>query len=207
MLRVELVYNMTEIKLFNRWDTKGIVVNDLGLKSYISLDPIIIPKSSGRNRLRFHKSKSNIVERLINKIMVPGHKGKKHKLTSGRASGKNQNAVRIVKDVLIIIEKKTSKNPVEVFVRAIENSAPREEITTIEYGGARYPQAVDCAPQRRVDIALRMMVQGSYQKSFGKKKKFTDNLADEIIFASNRDQNSTAYAKRLELERQADSSR
>ncbi|MEK6952214.1 MAG: 30S ribosomal protein S7 [Nanoarchaeota archaeon] len=198
---------MVEIKLFNRWDMNGIDVADPGLRNYINLNPILIPKSSGRNRLRFHKSKSNIVERLINKIMVPGHKGKKHKLTSGRASGKNQNAVKIVKNILIIIEKKTNKNPVEVFVKAIENSAPREEITTIEYGGARYPQAVDCAPQRRIDIALRMMVQGSYQKSFGKKKKFVDNLADEIIFASNRDQNSAAYAKKLELERQADSSR
>jgi len=198
---------MVEIKLFNRWDMNGIDVADPGLKNYINLNPIIIPKSSGRNRLRFHKSKSSIVERLINKVMVPGHKGKKHKLTSGRASGKNQNAVKIVKNILIIIEKKTNKNPVEVFVKAIENSAPREEITTIEYGGARYPQAVDCAPQRRIDIALRMMVQGSYQKSFGKKKKFVDTLADEIIFASNRDQNSTAYSKKVELERQADSSR
>ena len=33
-----------------------------------------------------------------------------------------------------------------IFVKAIENAAPREEITTIEYGGARYPQAVDCSP-------------------------------------------------------------
>lgn len=198
---------MVEIKLFNKWDMKDISVVDPGLKNYITLDPILIPKSSGRNRLRFHKSKSNIVERLINKVMIPGHKGKKHKLTSGRASGKNQNAVKIVKNVFEIIEKKINKNPVEVFVKAIENSAPREEITTIEYGGARYPQAVDCAPQRRIDIALRMMVQGAYQKTFGKKKKFIDSLAEEIIYAYNKDQNSVAYARKLELERQADSSR
>ena len=98
-------------------------------------------------------------------------------------------------------------NPVEVFVKALENSAPREEITTIEYGGARYPQAVECAPQRRVDLALRQMVQGSYQKSFNKKPNMVEVLADEIIKAYNSDQGSAAIAKKLELERQADASR
>ncbi|MEK6934388.1 MAG: 30S ribosomal protein S7 [Nanoarchaeota archaeon] len=198
---------MQEIKLFNKWDTSKINVVDPGLKDYISLNTILIPKSNGRNRLRFHKSKSHIVERLINKVMIPGHRGKKHKLTSGHATGKNQNAINIVKGAFEIVEKKTNKNPVEVFVQAIENSAPREEITTIEYGGARYPQAVDCAPQRRIDIALRMMVQGSYQRSFGKKKNMKENLADEIIAAYNKDSSSAALSKKTELERQADSSR
>ena len=39
--------------------------------------------------------------------------------------------------------------PLKIFVKAIENSAPREEVISIEYGGARYPQAVDLSPLRR----------------------------------------------------------
>ena len=100
-----------------------------------------------------------------------------------------------------------NKNPIEVFVKALENAAPREEITTIEYGGARYPQAVECSPMRRVDVALRQMVQGSYSRCFNKKIKIEDALADEIIKAYNTDQTSQAISKKLELERQADSSR
>ena len=75
---------MSEIKLFNRWETEHIQVIDPGLKRYINLRPIIIPKTHGRNvGTQFWKSKYHIVERLINKMMIPGHKGKKHKISSG----------------------------------------------------------------------------------------------------------------------------
>ncbi|MEA3378969.1 MAG: 30S ribosomal protein S7 [Nanoarchaeota archaeon] len=199
---------MSAIKLFNKWDTSGITILDRGLQGYINLQPIIIPKTGGRNvKVVFHKSKTHIVERLINKLMVPGHKGKKHKLTSGHCCGKGNNKYQIVEKMLKIIENKTSQNPVEILVRAIENAAPREEITTIEYGGARYPKAVECAPQRRIDIALRMFVQGAYAKSFNKKKRIEECLADEVLKAYNLDNTSNAIAKKLELERQADASR
>ena len=51
------------------------------------------------------------------------------------------------------------------------------------------------------------MIQGSYQKSFNKKIRMHEALADEILKAYNFDQGSTALAKKLELERQADASR
>src|SRR3989338_3920037 len=98
-------------------------------------------------KIRFWKSKYSIFERFMNKLQVPGHKGKKHKLTSGHCTGKYDTAFLILEKTFEIIEKKTNKNPIEIFVRALENAAPREEITTIEYGGARYPQSVDCSPQ------------------------------------------------------------
>ena len=196
-----------DFKVFDRWDIK-VEVQDPGLKRYITLSSILVPKTGGRNvQTRFWKSKNNIVERLINKLMIPGHRGKKHKTTSGRVSGKSQKVYDIVENAFKIIEERTKKNPIEVFVKALENAAPREEIISIEYGGARYPQAVECAPQRRVDIVLRQFVQGAYQKSFNKKINMTDALVDEILKAYNLDQTSTAIAKKLELERQADSSR
>ena len=94
-----------------------------------------------------------------------------------------------------------------MFIRALENACPREEVTSIEYGGARYSKAVDVSPLRRVDLALRWMVQGSYAKSFNSKKKISRALADEILNAFKIDQGSNAIAKKLELERQSDSSR
>jgi small subunit ribosomal protein S7 len=196
------------IKLFEKWDTKEIAVSDPGLINYINLKPLVVPRTGGRNvGTQFWKSKSHIVERLINRIMIPGHKGKKHKTSSGHCSGKATTAYQIVEKAFTIIENKTKKNPVEIFVKALENAAPREEITTIEYGGARYPKAVECAPQRRIDYALRLMTQGSFQKSFGKKKSIQDALADEILKAYQMDQASAAISKKLELERQADASR
>ena len=114
----------------------------------------------------------------------------------------------VVQEAFEIIEKKTNENPVKVFVQALEHAAPREEIVTIEYGGARYPKAVDCAPQRRIDIALKFFSQGSYEKCFNKKKSLPQALSDEILGAYKFDQSkSFAIQKKLELERQADGSR
>jgi len=78
-----------EMKIFDRWSVSGIEVKDIGLKKYINLSPAIVPRTRGRqHKQQFHKSKMNIVERLINKMMVPGHRSKKHVLSSGRATGK-----------------------------------------------------------------------------------------------------------------------
>ena len=199
---------VSQIKAFNRWDVVGIKVDDPGLKPYITLTPKIVPKTGAKYaKNRFYKSKIFIVERLINKIMVPGHKSKKHFKTSGHITGKANKAFSIVENVFDIIEKQTKENPVKVFVKALENAAPREEIITVEYGGARYPKAVECAPQRRIDIALRYMTQGSYHKSFNSKKSIVDALAEEIINAYKFNAGSNAISKKYEVERQADASR
>jgi small subunit ribosomal protein S7 len=202
-----LLFNM-EAKAFNRWSVEGIKVEDPGLQSYITLEPKIVPKTGAKYAgERFHKSKTFIVERLMNKLMVPGHKGKKHWRSSGHCTGKSRSAYDKIRKVLEVLEQRTKQNPIKVLVKALENAAPREEIVTIEYGGARYPKAVECAPQRRVDIALRYMVQGAYAKAFNAKKKIVDTLADEIINAYNFSTASNAIQKKLEVERQADSSR
>ncbi len=199
---------MTQILAFNRWSTDDIKVEDPGLKDYITLEPRIVPKTGARYiGNRFHKSRIFIVERLINKLMIPGHKGKKHFKSSGHITGKSDRAFDIVEKTFKIIEKQTNENPVKVFVKALENASQREEIITIEYGGARYPKAVECAPQRRIDLALRYMTQGAYHKSFNSKKSIEEYFAEEIINAYNMSQVSNAIAKKLEVERQADASR
>jgi len=199
---------MEDIKAFNRWSAEGIKVLDPGLINYISVKSRIVPKTGARYAgNRFHKSRVFIVERLINKLMVSGHKSGKHLISSGRNTGKALSVYSLVEEAFSQIEKKTGKNPVEVFVKAVENAAPREEIITIEYGGARYPKAVEVAPQRRIDQALKFMVQGVYQKSFDSKKSAVSNLVDEIVNAYNKSSNSVAIAKKYEMERQSDSSR
>ncbi len=199
---------MEDIKVFNRWSVKEITVQDPGLKRYINLEPRIIPKTGARYAgARFHKSKTFIVERLINKVMIPGHKGKKHFISSSQSTGKAQKAYSLVEETFKVIENRTKQNPIAIFVKALENAAPREEIITIVYGGARYPKAVECAPQRRVDLVLRYIVQGAFAKSFNSKKDAVNALADEIIAAYQLSNSSNAIKKKLDTERQADASR
>ena len=199
---------MVDILVFNRWKTDSITVEDAGLADYITLQPKIVPRTGARYAgNKFHKSKVFIVERLMNKLMNVGHKGKKHNKTSYHVTGKAATVYGIIQRTFALIEQRTKKNPIEVLVKAIESAAPREEIVTIEYGGARYPKSVECAPQRRVDLVLRHFAQGAYQKSFNGKKSTEECLAEEIINAYTRSPSSNAISKKLELERQADASR
>lgn len=199
---------MEGIKAFNRWSVSGITVLDPGLQSYISLKPKIVPKTGAKYASkRFYKSQTFIVERLINKLMNSGHKSKKHFKTSYHTTGKGHTTYDIVENTFAKIEKQLKKNPIEVFVKALENAAPREEIISIEYGGARYPKAVECAPQRRIDVALRLIAQGAHHKAFNAKKNIVDALTDEIVMAYNLNPGSNAISRKLEIERQADSSR
>lgn len=199
---------MNNILAFGKWDCSQIKVDDPGVVPYINTKPMIVSKTGARYAgLKFHKSKIFIVERLINKLMVPGHRAKKHKITSRQCTGKAMTTYKLVEDAFSIVEDKLKKNPVEVFVKAVENAAPREEVIAIEYGGARYPKALECAPQRRIDLALKQMVQGAYSKTFNARKGACEALAQEIIAAYQQSQMSAAISKKLELERQADAAR
>jgi len=199
---------MDKVLAFGKWDCSQIKVDDLGVAPYINTNPMIVSKTGARYAgNRFYKSKIFIVERLINKLMVPGHRAKKHKISSGQSTGKGTTTYKLVERAFQIVENKLKKNPVEVFVKALENAAPREEVIAVEYGGARYPKALECAPQRRVDITLRQMTQATYQKSFNARKDAATALADEIINAYQFQATSAAISKKLELERQADAAR
>ena len=143
-----------KLLLFRKWDTTEIEIKDIGLKTAISLKQTIIPLDFGRSALkRYNKGQVNIVERLANKLM---HFGKKYAKNTGRQGGKKHHSLNIVKTAFEIINLKTGKNPVEVLVRAVENSAPNEDTTRIVYGGTVYHVSVDVAPLRRVDLALRL---------------------------------------------------
>lgn len=195
------------MKLLDRYETEGVEINDPGLKDYIKLEGKLVPRSRGRKTDRFDKADVNILERFVSVMCVPGHRGKKQKIQTNWATGKfNQNMKRFMK-TLKIIREETGENPLQVLVRAIENSAPRDEVTTVQYGGARYPQAVDCSPMRRVNLAIRHLVHGGYDKSFQKKPKLYEALAEEILKASENDKEANAITKKEQLEKQADSAR
>jgi len=190
------------IKLFGRWDS-NVNVNDLGLRPYINLEPRLLPRSAGVNRGRFHKSRVHIVERLALHLMVPGHTGKRHRLTSGTFAGGFINCLSAVERALELIEKKENKNPIEVLVRAIENAAVREEIISYQLGSIMAREAVITAPQRRIDKTLRYFAQGAYKKSFHSKKGIEHALAEEILAAYHDSQDSMAMRERDRIEREA----
>jgi small subunit ribosomal protein S7 len=198
------------IMLFNRWSFDGIEVKDLSLQGYINLNPVIIPHSGGKHQhKRFWKTEHiSIVERFINKIMTPGLVGKRIK---GRGSshnmGKKQKVIKMVYNAFALIEYKTGLNPIQVLVSSVEKAAPREETTRISMGGISYQQAVDIAPQRRVDLALKLIVQGTVGQAYNNIKTIDELLANELILCAKNDNNSRSINRKDEMERVAISAR
>ncbi|MEM1627863.1 MAG: 30S ribosomal protein S7 [Desulfurococcaceae archaeon] len=192
-----LSININEVKLFNKWSYDFVEIRDPSLKRYICLKPVYLPHTGGRHEhRRFGKAEVPIVERLINKLMRPG-----------RNMGKKHLAYNIVKKAFDIIYLKTGENPIQVLIRAIENTAPREETTRIMYGGITYHVSVDISPLRRIDLALRHLTEGARLKAFNNPLPIEEALAEEIILASNNDPKSYAVQKKEEIERIALSSR
>lgn len=187
----------SEVKLFDRWSFREVEVKDLGLQRYISLKPIVVPHTMGRHEhKRFGKANVNIVERLVNNLMRPG-----------KNAGKKAKAVNIVKHAFEIVHLRTGRNPIEVLVRAVENSAPCEDTTRISYGGIVYHLSVDVSPQRRIDLALRHICEGARQAAMNNPRSIEECLAEELILAANHDMKSYAVSRRHELERIAQASR
>lgn len=185
------------VKIFNKWEVGDIEIRDEGLKRYVNLKKVIVPHSGGRHEhRRFAKSNVNILERLANRFMRPGRNG-----------GKKEKGLTIVRNALEIIHLRSGRNPVDVLVRAIENAAPREDVTRLSYGGIVYFKAVDVAPLRRVDLALRYLAGSARESSFRNRKTVEECLADEILLASENNTKSFAIKRKFELERVALSSR
>jgi small subunit ribosomal protein S7 len=183
--------------LFGRYNVGEVTVEDPGLVRYINLRAIGIPHQGGKYANRqFGKARTNVVERLINGMM-----------RSSSYTGKKLKAYAVVEEAFQIIEEKTKANPIQVLVEAIQNAAPREEITRLRFGGIRVPKAVDTSPQRRLDIAIRNLTKGAHESTYKNRKSAAQCLADELMRASQADMQSFAVAKKEDLERVARSAR
>lgn len=183
--------------MFGKYDLSEVTVADGGLAKYIDLAPTNVPHSGGKHANRwFGKSKLCIVERLINNVM-----------RTEKYTGKKLKAYAAVSEAFDIIAQKTKENPVQILVNGLENAAPREEITRLQFGGVSVPKAVDISPQRRLDIALRNMSTGCVKASTKNKKPIASCIADEIMLAAKGDMTSFSVAKKEEIERVAQSAR
>ncbi len=201
----------SNLKMFDKWTVSDVIVSDPSLVKYIKLDPIMIPHTSGRSgKGRYGKANINVVERLVNKLMRSGQGKRKlsGKFIRGRGGcGKKMMALGTVEKAFMIVEKQTKKNPIQVLITAIENSAPREDVTRVKKGGVAYSLSVDVTPMKRLDESIKNIALASFGNSFNKNLSAEQALADEIIAASNNDPKSTAIKRKDEVERIAKSSR
>ena len=136
---VELEFKVNP-RLFGRWKYKGVKGKDDTLTNVISIDPRWVPHTSGRwQKKRFRKIKCPITERFINCMMM-----------HGRNSGKKLLAYNTLKQALEIIHVMTGKNPLQIFLNAIQKGGAREDSTRVGSAGVVRRQAVDVSPLRYI---------------------------------------------------------
>ncbi len=199
------------IKLFGKYSYEDVVVTDESLARYVSLRPLKLPHTFARHaNKQFAKSHVNIVERLANKLMRGGTGEKlagKVIRTHGGLQGKKMKALKSIEKAFEIVAAKTKLNPINLLIKALENSAPREDITRVRFGGIAYQVAVDVSAQRRLDMGLRNLSVAAIMASFNKKATLAEALANEIVLASNGDSTSYAVKTKNEIERMSRSAR
>jgi small subunit ribosomal protein S7 len=182
-------------KLFGEWDVEEIEFRDISTERYITVTPIA--NTMGRHAdKQFKKSQISIVERLINRLMQ-----------TDENTGKKQLTTNLTREAFEIINERTDENPVQVLVRAVEYSAPREETVRLKYGGISVPKAVDVSPQRRVDQALKFLAEGVQSSSFKTDTDAAEALARQLIGAADNDVGTYAVDQKEENERVAAAAR
>jgi len=181
--------------LFGKWEVGEIEYDDPSTKRYIHVTPIAHTMGRHANK-QFQKSEISIVERLINRLMQ-----------TEENTGHKQKTAKIVREAFDIVHEETEENPIQILVTAVENAAPREETVRLKYGGISVPQAVDVAPQRRVDQALMFIAQGTQRNSYKSKTSPGEALARVLIGAADYDMQSYAISQKEEKERVAAAAR
>ncbi len=131
--------------------------------------------------------KSKVVTKLINRIMLDGKKGV---------------AEKILYEAFDQVKTKTGEDPVSVFEKALENIKPQLEVKSKRVGGSNYQVPVEVSETRSQTLGLRWLV--NYARLRGG-HTMADNLADEIIDASNGTGN--AVKKREDTHRMAEANK
>ena len=131
--------------------------------------------------------KSKLVTKLVNNVMQDGKKGV---------------AQTIVYDAFAIVEAKSGKNALEVFVEALENVMPLLEVKARRVGGSTYQVPLEVRADRRQTLGLRWMV--GYARKRGE-RTMAERLAGEILDAINNA--GGAFKKKEETHRMAEANK
>ena len=79
-------------------------------------------------------------------------------------SGKKAVAERIIYGALEQVEKKAGKDPLEVFMVALNNVKPMVEVKSRRVGGANYQVPVEVRPVRRMALAMRWLKESARKR-------------------------------------------
>ena len=117
-------------------------------------------------------------------------------------SGKKAVAERIIYGALVQVEQKAGKDPLEIFMLAVNNIKPMVEVKSRRVGGANYQVPVEVRPVRRQALAMRWLKESARKRG---EKSMAARLANELLEAS--EGRGGAVKKRDEVHRMAEANK
>jgi small subunit ribosomal protein S7 len=144
-------------------------------------------KTIDRGILPDPKYNSVVVSKFVNRMMW---------------EGKRSVALRIVHDALDVLKTKADKEPLEVFLKAIENVKPLIEVKSRRVGGATYQVPVEIRESRREALGMRWIIKAARSRSG---HGMNERLAAELMDAYNN--TGTAFKKKEDTHKNAEANK
>ncbi len=127
------------------------------------------------------------LQMMINRIML---------------NGKKSTVTRHIYKAIEMVGEKTGKEGIEVFETALKNVSPMMEVRPRRIGGATYQVPMEVAPERRVTLAMRWIINASRARSG---KSFSEKLAGELMDAA--ENQGASIRRREETHKMAEANR
>ena len=116
--------------------------------------------------------------------------------------GKKAVAERMLYGAFDQIRSKSGKEPVEVFLQALQNCRPMVEVKSRRVGGANYQVPVEVRPVRRLALSMRWLKEAAKKRG---EKSMAMRLANELMEAT--EGRGGAMKKRDEVHRMAEANK
>ncbi|MCL2269734.1 MAG: 30S ribosomal protein S7 [Treponema sp.] len=116
--------------------------------------------------------------------------------------GKRSVSMRIVHEALGILQTKADKEPLEVFLKALDNVKPVIEVKSRRVGGATYQVPVEIRETRREALGMRWIINAARARSG---HGMGERLAAELLDAYNN--TGTAFKKKEDTHKMAEANK
>ncbi len=144
-------------------------------------------KSVNRPILPDSRYNSTVVSKFVSRMML---------------DGKKSVSMRIIYEAFDTLKAKTDKDPLEVFLKALDNVKPMVEVKSRRVGGATYQVPIEIRDSRREALAMRWVITAARNKSG---RGMGERLASELLDAFNN--TGTAYKKKEDTHKMAEANK
>jgi len=116
--------------------------------------------------------------------------------------GQKATSMGIIYDAMEKMKAKTEKEPLEVFLKALDNVKPMVEVKSRRVGGATYQVPIEIREARREALGMRWIINAARSRSG---HEMSERLAAELVDAFN--STGSAYKKKEDTHKMADANK